>query len=187
MKSNTDPRHNARKIALTTLFCWMFNEPEMDECIVLSKELLEETEIDDSLTKKIITAVQHNVFKIDEVIEESAPDWPVDKISKIDLIILRMAIAELLFDIKTPVKVAIDEAVELAKDFGNDTSSKFVNGVLGSVVEKYLPEEKHHIKKIVEIEEENNEKISEEDVNKEQTLTENGNDDKKEQVESLTA
>lgn len=173
MKSNTDPRHNARKIALTTLFCWMFNEPETDECIVLSKELLEETEIDDSLTKKIISSVQHNVFKIDAVIEECAPDWPVDKISKIDLIILRMAIAELLFDIKTPVKVAIDEAVELAKDFGNDTSSKFVNGVLGSVVEKHLPGEKHHVKKIIETEE--------------QILTEQENDDKKEQVESLTA
>lgn len=147
MKSITDPRHNARKIALTTLFCWIFNEPELDECILMSKELLEETEIDEDLSKKIIATVQENVQKIDTMIEESAPEWPIDKISKIDLIILRIAIAELLFGVNTPTKVAIDEAVELAKDFGNETSSKFVNGVLGSVVEKHLPHEAHHLKK----------------------------------------
>jgi len=177
MKSNTDPRHNARKIALTTLFCWMFNEPELNSCITMSKELLEEEHIDDELTKTIITTVQNNVSKIDEVIVESAPEWPIDKISKIDLIILRIATAELLFNIKTPTKVAIDEAVELAKDFGNETSSKFVNGVLGSVVDKYLPHEAHHIKKDVEVE-----KVAE---ITEETLTETQDNDKKEQVETL--
>ena len=147
MKSITDPRHNARKIALSTLFCWIFNEPELDACILMSKELLEEDNIDEDLSKRIIASVQENARKIDSIIEESAPEWPIDKISKIDLIILRIAIAELLFEIKTPTKVAIDEAVELAKDFGNETSSKFVNGVLGSVVEKHLPNEVHHLKK----------------------------------------
>ena len=123
MKNNTDPRHNGRKIALTTLFCWMFNEPDVAESILMSKEVLEEDNIDDELTTKIINTVKDNIKSIDNKIEESAPEWPIDKISKIDLIILRMAIAELLFDIKTPTKVAIDEAVELAKDFGNETSS----------------------------------------------------------------
>lgn len=175
MKSNTDPRHNARKIALTTLFCWMFNEPELDSCIVMSKELLEETEIDDVLTKKIITTVQNNVEAIDKIIVESAPEWPIQKISKIDLIILRISTAELLFDIKTPTKVAIDEAIELAKDFGNETSSKFVNGVLGSIVTKYLPNEAHHVKKIEELAEK-----------PEEDLTETPDKDKKEQVQTLT-
>lgn len=147
MKSTTDPRHNARKIALTTLFCWIFNEPELDACISMSKELLEEENIDEELSKRIIGAVQENVQNIDKIIEESAPEWPIDKISKIDLIILRIAISELLFGLNTPTRVAIDEAVELAKDFGNETSSKFVNGVLGSVVEKHLPHEAHNIKK----------------------------------------
>lgn len=175
MKSNTDPRHNARKIALTTLFCWMFNEPELDSCIVMSKELLEETEIDDVLTKKIITTVQNNVEAIDKIIVESAPEWPIEKISKIDLIILRISTAELLFDIKTPTKVAIDEAIELAKDFGNETSSKFVNGVLGSIVTKHLPNEAHHVKKIEELVEK-----------PEEDLTETPDKDKKEQVQTLT-
>jgi len=112
----------------------------------MSKELLEEENIDEELTKKIIAAVQAKVGEIDRIIEESAPEWPIDKISKIDLIILRIAVAELLFGIGTPTKVAIDEAVELAKDFGNETSSKFVNGVLGSVVEKHIPHEAHKIK-----------------------------------------
>jgi len=137
-----DPRHNARKIALGTLFSWIFNEPSIQECIDLSKEILEQEKYDSQLCLNIINAVQNNVFEIDKIIEANAPDWPIDKISKIDLIILRMAIAELNFGINTPKKVAIDEAIELAKLFGNETSSKFVNGVLGSVAEKIFPNKK---------------------------------------------
>lgn len=161
MKSNTDPRHNARKIALTSLFCWIFNEPEMDSCILLSKELLEEENVDDVLSRKIIDTVQKNVGEIDKIIEDSAPEWPIDKISKVDLIILRISIAEMLFEIGTPTKVAIDEAVELAKDFGNETSSKFVNGVLGSVVEKRLPGEHKKSEEEKERKEDNVETLTE--------------------------
>ena len=168
MKSNTDPRHNARKIALTTLFCWMFNEPELESCIIMSKELLEEDAIDEELSKKIINTVQNNVGEIDKIVEKSAPEWPIDKISKIDLIILRIAIAEMLFGIKTPTKVVIDEAVELAKGFGNETSSKFVNGVLGSVVGEHLPKEAVKIEGEKEEKEEKKETVKE---NKEQVQT----------------
>ena len=63
----------------------------------------------------------------------------MEKVSKVDLVILRIAIYELLYGKEIPDKVAIDEAVELAKEFGNDTSSKFVNGVLGNVMELYKP------------------------------------------------
>ena len=74
--------------------------------------------------------------KIDQIIKTNAPKWPLDKINKVDLSILRTAIWELLYKKKTPPKVVIDEAVELAKEFGSETSHSFINGVLGSAVKK---------------------------------------------------
>lgn len=71
---------------------------------------------------------------IDLSITKWAPKWPIDKINLVDLAILRCAIWELLFQQKTPPKVIIDEAIELAKEFGTDTSSSFVNGTLGSII-----------------------------------------------------
>lgn len=133
----TDPRHNARIVALSTLFSWIFNEPNIEECIELSKELLKEDNeenIDINLTHKIVNSVKDNISEIDHIITTNAPEWPIDKISKIDLIILRIAISEIIFN-NTPHKVAIDEAIELAKSYGNDTSFKFINGVLGAIVE----------------------------------------------------
>ena len=73
---------------------------------------------------------------IDPLIEKAAPEFPLDKIGKVDLAILRLAVYELVVDKKEPEKVIIDEAVELAKVFGGDGSPPFVNGVLGSILEK---------------------------------------------------
>lgn len=148
MKSDTDPRHTSRKLALSSIFSWQFAEPNIDECVATSKEILESEgiEYDNELTKFIVEGVKTHSVEIDKIIEECAPEWPIDKIAKIDLVILRIAIFEMMFGKKTPVKVAIDEAVEVAKEFGNDTSHKFVNGVLGTVVEKYMPEEAATIK-----------------------------------------
>lgn len=148
MKSDTDPRHTSRKLALSSIFSWQFAEPNIEECVATSKEILESEgiEYDNELTKFLVDGVKNHSVEIDRIIEESAPEWPIDKIAKIDLVILRIAIFEMLFGKKTPVKVAVDEAVEVAKEFGNDTSHKFVNGVLGSVIEKYLPEELDAIK-----------------------------------------
>ena len=140
MKTSADPRHTSRKLALSIIFSWLFAEPDTDLSINVSKEILESEgiEYDDRLTKFIVDGVQENIKEIDKIIEECAPEWPLDKIAKIDLVILRIAIFEILYGKKTPVKVAIDEAVEIAKDFGNDTSHKFVNGVLGTVVDNYV-------------------------------------------------
>ena len=91
-------------------------------------------EVDVDLTKEIIEGVQENRKEIDDLISKNAPDWPLEKIAKVDLVIMRIAIFEIVYGKSVPEKVAIDEAVELAKEFGNDTSSKFVNGVLGSIV-----------------------------------------------------
>ncbi|MBI3577592.1 transcription antitermination factor NusB [Candidatus Gottesmanbacteria bacterium] len=71
---------------------------------------------------------------IDRTIGAAAPEWPVDKIAKIDLAILRLAVYELLVEKKEPPKVIIDEAIELAKTFGNEASPAFVNGVLGTIL-----------------------------------------------------
>ncbi len=83
--------------------------------------------------RELVLGVIKDREKIDGIIREFAPAWPIDQISLVDRNILRLAIYEILLDNRVPVKVAINEAVELAKKFGGDNSSKFVNGVLGSV------------------------------------------------------
>lgn len=133
---NTDIRHQARRLALASIFGWLFSEQKKEACLDLSTELLEINENDKVLTDTIVNGVKSHNDAIDKIISECAPEWPIDKISKIDLVILRIAVFELLYSKEVPEKVAIDEAVELAKEFGNDTSSKFVNGVLGAVVDK---------------------------------------------------
>ena len=86
-----------------------------------------------AFTHELVSGVIHNKQKIDDNIQRFAPAWPMEQISVVDRNILRLAIFEILLDNKVPVKVAINEAVELAKTFGGDNSPKFVNGVLGSV------------------------------------------------------
>jgi N utilization substance protein B len=76
------------------------------------------------------------ITEIDDIIALNAPKWPLDKINKVDLAVLRCAIWELLYQKDTPPKVVIDEAVELSKEFGNDKSSSFINGVLGSIIKE---------------------------------------------------
>jgi N utilization substance protein B len=102
---------------------------------VLDRSLSEEELSEDNanFARDLVKGVVQNKEKIDENIRRFAPAWPIAQIPVIDRNILRLAIFEILLDNKVPVKVAINEAVELAKLFGSDSSSKFVNGVLGSV------------------------------------------------------
>ncbi|MFA6981658.1 MAG: transcription antitermination factor NusB [Patescibacteria group bacterium] len=136
MQNLSDSRHEARKLALAAIFCWLFSESDERESLAMTKDLVAGNEADEELTKSLVAGVKANKREIDDNIEKYAPEWPIDKISKIDLVILRIAVYELLFAEGIPEKVAIDEAVELAKEFGNENSSKFVNGVLGSILEK---------------------------------------------------
>ena len=87
-----------------------------------------------SFAQLLVDGVLQNKQAIDDAIMHFAPLFPVEQIAIIDRNILRLAIFELLFDTKVPIKAAINEAIELAKSFGSDTSPKFINGVLGSVV-----------------------------------------------------
>jgi len=91
------------------------------------------SEENSAFVHELVSGVIQNKEKIDLNIQNFAPAWPIEQIPAVDRNILRLAIFEILFDNKVPVKVAINEAVELAKIFGSDNSSRFVNGVLGSV------------------------------------------------------
>lgn len=84
-------------------------------------------------TRELVNGVIQNREKIDEHIKRFAPAWPLEQMAAVDKNILRLAIFEILLDNKVPLKVAINEAVELAKTFGSDNSPRFVNGVLGAV------------------------------------------------------
>ena len=126
-------RRKARALALQVLYeidaAW--HEAEEVVTRLLADERLSEENA--NFTRELVSGVIQNKGKIDENIQSFAPAWPVEQISMVDRNILRLAIFEILIDNRVPVKVAINEAVELAKTFGSDNSSKFVNGVLGSV------------------------------------------------------
>ena len=129
----TGARRRARTLALQTLYAVNSSGHSAEE--VANQLLADENLSEDNtnFTRQLVSGVIQNKDRIDEHIKRFAPAWPIDQIPAVDRSILRLAILEILFDNKVPVKVAINEAVELAKAFGSDNSSKFVNGVLGAV------------------------------------------------------
>jgi N utilization substance protein B len=131
-------RHLSRVCAFQAIYEWDFRpDADIDEIISRSIKIKGEEKIDSDYVTKIIKGVINKAPKIDNEIEKSAPEWPIEQISRIDKNILRIAIYELLYSKDIPPKVSIDEAVELAKTFGSDSSSKFINGVLGTVYRKH--------------------------------------------------
>ncbi len=134
-------RYFLRSILLQSLFEWDFYDKyklkEIDLLDIIHRHLkrLEKKEsIDSSFLIDLAEILKKNLKKIDELISKFAPEWPIDEISIIDRNILRIGIAELVFNKdKIPYKVAINEAIELAKEYGTDSSSNFINGVLGTV------------------------------------------------------
>lgn len=132
-------RHLGRIVALQTLYEYEFRQESHDESLdpqdILKRNLERyETAIDDTeFVSTLVTGVIDAQSAIDAMIQPIAPDWPIEQIARIDRNILRIGVFELVHkaDI-VPPKVAINEAVELAKAFGSDNSSKFVNGVLGT-------------------------------------------------------
>lgn len=135
-----DPRHAARVVALQTLFEWSFNSTDTNEIIERDITELEVPSVDRDLAHFLVRGVTDNLDTIDSIIATSAPEWPLVQVAKIDLAILRIAIFELYIARSVPPKVAIDEAIELGKEFGGENSGKFINGVLGTVVKTLMPE-----------------------------------------------
>lgn len=118
MKRKSDPRHKKRQELVETLFSETFRDGKP------GKKNLDE--------QKNILAHRE---EIDKLIAAAAPEFPIDKINKIDLAILRLAVYELTVANSNPEKVIIDEAIELGKEFGGDTSPAFINGVLGKILQ----------------------------------------------------
>lgn len=126
-------RRKARSVALQALYeiDVVGHDPETTLNHLLEEMRLTEENV--IFTKELVQGVVRYKEKLDAHIKRFAPAWPVEQIAVIDRNILRLAIFEVLLDNRVPVKVAINEAVELAKDFGSDNSPRFVNGVLGAV------------------------------------------------------
>lgn len=140
MKREKDPRHLARELALQTLFSEDFyKNPTFNIEAFTLDDLSTIDEIEDfdkELCMNILKGVKERKAEIDQLIIEFAPQWPISQMKLVDLQILRMAILEGFLTDMTPPKVAIDEAIEIAKIFGGENSDKFVNGVLGAIYEK---------------------------------------------------
>ncbi|MBU1348801.1 transcription antitermination factor NusB [Patescibacteria group bacterium] len=128
-------RHLARAVALQTLYEWDFHRGEKDTKVILERDLEEfAPELDEKdFARSIVTGVLAHKQDIDATITKFAPDWPLEKITTVDRNVLRIGTFELKFNDDIPSKVAINEAIELAKTFGGESSGKFVNGVLGAV------------------------------------------------------
>ncbi len=116
MKTKSDPRHLQRIKKMQELFTWEFQSG--------SKPTAE------------IYPIVAELNQIDALIAESASDRPIEQINKIDLAILRLAIFEIIIKKDAPLKVVIDEAIELGKEFGADSSPSFINGVLGKLIQR---------------------------------------------------
>ncbi len=131
-------RHLSRSIILQTLFEWDQSGIDKNESLeVLSRNVEEfaKNKSDLPFMEKVLDGVLQKQKELDLVIEKAAPEWPIDRISPVDRNILRLGLYELLFSDRkeVPAKVAINEAIELAKQFGGENSGRFVNGVLGAV------------------------------------------------------
>ncbi|MEK7553885.1 MAG: transcription antitermination factor NusB [Patescibacteria group bacterium] len=137
-------RHLARSIVLQTLFEWdtthlsaQAGTSENDARTILARNVAEfgGEDVDQSFMDNLLSGVIAKKADIDLVIEKAAPEWPLERIAPVDRNILRLGLYELLFADRTqvPAKVAINEAIELAKTFGGDSSGRFVNGVLGAI------------------------------------------------------
>ena len=136
-------RHLLRSIAMQSLYEADFRSSH-DSPRIFDRHLdnIDDDKENSDFAMELVQKTQENISTIDETIEKFAPEWPIEQVAVLDRNILRMAVSE-LFYFDTPPKVIINEAIEIAKAYGSETSSKFVNGVLGSVYrnsDKYVEE-----------------------------------------------
>lgn len=139
-------RHLSRSIAMQSLYEWDFFGKKVNLEKIVERNIKEFGPglEDASFIWQLVIGVVQRLQKIDKIIAVSAPEWPIDQISIVDRNVLRMGLYELLYEDKTavPPKVAINEAIELAKSFGGESSGKFINGVLGTVFKEIEKKEK---------------------------------------------
>jgi transcription antitermination protein NusB len=144
-------RHLSRTVVLQSLAEWDFNKSFLNQEVDLNKILhryLKAVTPPDfegkTFSENLIKGIIKNKEEIDSQIKKYAPQWPLKQITLVDRNILRLGIYELLFLKKTPPKVAINEAIEIAKSFGGETSGKFINGVLGAIYEDIKNEKENN-------------------------------------------
>ena len=132
-------RREARALALQVLY--EIDVARHDQALVLMDHLTEAAfdEPRERFVREMVVGIRRDLATLDEHIQQIAPEWPVAQMSPVDRNILRMALFELLSQPTTPVKVAINEAVELARSFGSESSHRFVNGALGTFAARHLP------------------------------------------------
>jgi N utilization substance protein B len=139
-------RHLSRSVAMQSLYEWDFHGKEEGELEKMTEKNIQEfgqgLESFDFIWT-LVNGVKTNLETIDKIIEKTAPEWPIAQINILDRNVLRIGIFELLYENKdeVPPKVAINEAIELAKNFGGENSRKFINGVLGTVYREIGEEE----------------------------------------------
>ncbi len=127
-------RHFARALAMQTLYEWDFRGKKKDPQEILNYNLQNiDAKVEEEFVRSLIAGVMKHQEEINKKIEEAAPEWPLEQIATVDRNILRIAIYELLYCPDIPPKVAINEAIELGKTYGGINSSKFINGVLGTI------------------------------------------------------
>lgn len=131
-------RHLSRSIAMQSLYEWDFFDQKEDLKKIVEKNIKEfgpGLENNDGFIWQLVTGVIQYLKEINSIIEKAAPQWPINQINIVDRNILRVGLYELLFGDKkaVPPKVAINEAIELAKAYGGESSGKFINGVLGTI------------------------------------------------------
>lgn len=134
-------RHLGRIVALQTLYEQDFRQDcgdtslSLDEVLTRNIDRYSETVDDKKFIEQLVKGVDKHHQELDALLQPLAPEWPIEQIARMDRVVLRMGAYELIHaNDKVPAKVAINEAVELAKAFGGDNSSKFINGVLGSLL-----------------------------------------------------
>lgn len=133
-------RHLGRIIALQTLYEEEFRREaddagfDLDEVLQRNIDRYEEMVDDVEFIRRLVSGVLAKVDELDAILQPIAPEWPISQIARMDRLVLRIGLYELVYEKDVPPKVVINEAVELAKAFGGENSSKFINGVLGTVL-----------------------------------------------------
>lgn len=142
-KKLPDRRHNSRILALSYLYSLFFIQKYTREDLRQNSSvfevqsflgLIEEKKYQKQLYSDIVEGVLENLEDIDNIIKKFAPAWPIDEVNLVNISILRIAIFEGFIKKMNPVKVVINEAIELAKEFSDPQSAKFINGVLGEIL-----------------------------------------------------
>jgi N utilization substance protein B len=134
--SRTVARESAFKIVFETAFQAETPDELYERFFELQDEKLDVTEDDQKYIKDIINGINENLTTIDEKIKSHLKDWSFERISKVDLAILRISTFEILYRDDIPVKVSVNEAVELAKQYSDEASSSFINGILAEIIKE---------------------------------------------------